>query len=961
MNKIILFILLLFLIINNTFAQVSSCPNLDFESGTFLGWQGETGVCCPINTSLSGIISGRHTIMTGSGTDPNTCDVVTYVAPGGVYSARLGNDHTGAEAEKLSYTLTVSPSNSLFVYKYAVVLQDPDHSQSEQPRFQISIINASGTLIDPICGQYLVVSGLNIPGFQTCNGDIRYKDWTTVGLDLTAYIGQTITIEFATGDCSLGAHFGYAYIDAFCAPLQINSTYCLGTANAVLNAPIGFTYLWDTGETTQSITINNPIEGQTHSCLLTSVTGCTVEIATSISLVQPNAEFNITNTCFTNAVFANTTSLPSGISLDSFLWDFGDGSTSFLENPTHSFSASGTYNVTFTGSNSLGCSSTITKLTTVYLEPTAILNYANAEYCNSITTPQSVNLSGTDAYLGGTFSSTAGLTIDATTGSVTPSTSTPGSYVVAYQIPTINNCTVPPVTTNVIITPLPTATLNYVNSPYCNSITTPQSVNLSGTGAYSGGAFSSTEGLTIDAITGSITPSTSTPGSYVVAYQIPTTSGCTVAPVTTNVIITPLPTATLNYVNSPYCNSITTPQSVNLSGSGAYSGGTFSSTAGLTIDATTGNITPSTSIPGSYVVAYLIPTTSGCAVPPVTTNVIITPLPTATFNYVNSPYCNSITTPQTVNLSGTGAYSGGTFSSTAGLTIDAATGSITPSTSNSGTFVITYIIKPIGGCAAYPVTTQVTISPLPNPILVDGTLCYDAIQNSTRNYEFDTKLDNTSHSFQWFFNSTLINGATQNTYTATTIGNYSVIATNILTGCISNQVFATVTSAQIANDFYTSINDNFIEKNILTVVVQGGSGPFLYQLNNGSFQTSNVFYQLPIGMHTITVTDNPNCTLLTKKVLIMGYPKFFTPNGDGYNENWNIYYFEDIPEAQIHIFDRYGKFLKQISPLGTGWNGTYNGKSMPSTDYWFTVDYKENNLKGEVEKRTFRAHFSLKR
>ena len=789
MNKIILFILLLFLIINNTFAQVSSCPNLDFESGTFLGWQGETGVCCPINTSLSGIISGRHTIMTGSGTDPNTCDVVTYVAPGGVYSARLGNDHTGAEAEKLSYTLTVSPSNSLFVYKYAVVLQDPDHSQSEQPRFQISIINASGTLIDPICGQYLVVSGLNIPGFQTCNGDIRYKDWTTVGLDLTAYIGQTITIEFATGDCSLGAHFGYAYIDAFCAPLQINSTYCLGTANAVLNAPIGFTYLWDTGETTQSITINNPIEGQTHSCILTSVTGCTVEIATSISLVQPNAEFNITNTCFTNAVFANTTSLPSGISLDSFLWDFGDGSTSFLENPTHSFSASGTYNVTFTGSNSLGCSSTITKLTTVYLEPTAILNYANAEYCNSITTPQSVNLSGTDAYLGGTFSSTAGLTIDATTGSVTPSTSTPGSYVVAYQIPTINNCTVPPVTTNVIITPLPTATLNYVNSPYCNSITTPQ----------------------------------------------------------------------------------------------------------------------------------------------------------------------------TVNLSGTGAYSGGTFSSTAGLTIDAATGSITPSTSNSGTFVITYIIKPIGGCAAYPVTTQVTISPLPNPILVDGTLCYDAIQNSTRNYEFDTKLDNTSHSFQWFFNSTLINGATQNTYTATTIGNYSVIATNILTGCISNQVFATVTSAQIANDFYTSINDNFIEKNILTVVVQGGSGPFLYQLNNGSFQTSNVFYQLPIGMHTITVTDNPNCTLLTKKVLIMGYPKFFTPNGDGYNENWNIYYFEDIPEAQIHIFDRYGKFLKQISPLGTGWNGTYNGKSMPSTDYWFTVDYKENNLKGEVEKRTFRAHFSLKR
>ena len=93
----------------------------------------------------------------------------------------------------------------------------------------------------------------------------------------------------------------------------------------------------------------------------------------------------------------------------------------------------------------------------------------------------------------------------------------------------------------------------------------------------------------------------------------------------------------------------------------------------------------------------------------------------------------------------------------------------------------------------------------------------------------------------------------------------------------------------------------------------------------------------------------------------MGYPKFFTPNNDGYHDYWNIYYFDNFPEAKINIYDRYGKFIKQLNPLGIGWDGYYNGEKLPSTDYWFTVDYKEININGEIEMRTFRSHFSLKR
>ena len=98
----------------------SACTNSDFELGNFTGWEGQIGSCCPISTTPSGIISGRHTIMSGTGKDPNTCNVVSYVAPGGIYSARLGNENYHAEAEKLTYTIpNIDSSNNLFIYKYA--------------------------------------------------------------------------------------------------------------------------------------------------------------------------------------------------------------------------------------------------------------------------------------------------------------------------------------------------------------------------------------------------------------------------------------------------------------------------------------------------------------------------------------------------------------------------------------------------------------------------------------------------------------------------------------------------------------------------------------------------------------------------------------------------------------------------------------------------------------------------
>ena len=345
---------------------------------------------------------------------------------------------------------------------------------------------------------------------------------------------------------------------------------------------------------------------------------------------------------------------------------------------TPSTSTGGTYTVTYTLAAAGGCPQVIATTTVDITElPTATISYANTPFCDSIVTAEAVTLAGTGAFTGGLYSSTVGLTIDMNTGAITPSTSTAGAYVVTYTAPASAGCAAVPVTTNVVITELPTANIVYGGTPYCTSITSAEAVTLTGTGGFASGTYSSTAGLTIDVNTGAITPSTSTGGTYTVTYSTPSAGGCAVVTATTSVVITELPTATISYANTPFCDTITTSEAVTISGTGAFTGGLYSSTAGLTIDMNTGAIVPSTSTAGAYVVTYTAPASAGCAAVPVTTNVVITELPTANIVYGGTPYCTSITSAEAVTLTGTGGFASGTYSSTAGLTLDVNTGAIT--------------------------------------------------------------------------------------------------------------------------------------------------------------------------------------------------------------------------------------------------------------------------------------------
>ncbi|NMH28649.1 T9SS type B sorting domain-containing protein [Flavobacterium silvaticum] len=266
---------------------------------------------------------------------------------------------------------------------------------------------------------------------------------------------------------------------------------------------------------------------------------------------------------------------------------------------------------------------------------------------------------------------------------------------------------------------------------------------------------------------------------------------------------------------------------------------------------------------------------------------------------------------------------------------------------------VTYTVTPLyNGCSGNPITITVNILPLPIPGITDGVICRPGSGlPSTQFYTLDTNLSAADHTFQWYLDSDLIPGASSNTYDAYQIGTYTVIATNSA-GCISLPVDAVVGERPQGESLVIEQSAAFSDNPTITVTVVGGGGPFSYQLDDFYPQSSNVFHSVLAGTHTITVVDD-YCTLLTATVTILDYPKYFTPNGDGIHDTWNI---DGITNASIHIFDRYGKLLKQISPEGLGWDGTYNGHQMPSSDYWFTIDYFENGAS-----KTFRAHFAMKR
>ncbi len=256
------------------------------------------------------------------------------------------------------------------------------------------------------------------------------------------------------------------------------------------------------------------------------------------------------------------------------------------------------------------------------------------------------------------------------------------------------------------------------------------------------------------------------------------------------------------------------------------------------------------------------------------------------------------------------------------------------------------------------------VEELPNIQLAETyRLCVDANGNPLPEESgeasppvLDTGLNPNLYVFQWELDGTVLFDEIGASIVAQQGGSYTVTATEIGTGC-SNTQSTTVTVSSPPEQYDAQVISGAFA-NIHTIeATASGQGVYEFQLDDGPFQDNGTFTDVSAGDHTVTIRDVNGCGSVTLEVGVIDYPRFFTPNNDGYHDTWNIIGIATgDPTAKIYIFDRFGKLLKQLSPLGSGWDGTYNSNPLPSSDYWFKVEYTEQNKRKE-----FKGHFTLKR
>ncbi|HEY0092352.1 MAG TPA: T9SS type B sorting domain-containing protein, partial [Flavobacterium sp.] len=182
-------------------------------------------------------------------------------------------------------------------------------------------------------------------------------------------------------------------------------------------------------------------------------------------------------------------------------------------------------------------------------------------------------------------------------------------------------------------------------------------------------------------------------------------------------------------------------------------------------------------------------------------------------------------------------------------------------------------------------------------------------------------------------------------------GNYSVTVTDNF-GCTQTKNF-TVILSEPATIIGADVNDFAGDENSVTIIYSG-SGSYEFSLDGANFQNAPIFQGIAAGEYELTINDVNGCGITPPyPVLVMDYPHYFTPNGDGFSDIWRIKYLESQPTARVSIFDRYGKLVYEFKGNGSGWNGKKMSVDLPSADYWFTVTLESG--------RVVKSHFSLKR
>ncbi|WP_282787235.1 T9SS type B sorting domain-containing protein, partial [Flavobacterium croceum] len=276
----------------------------------------------------------------------------------------------------------------------------------------------------------------------------------------------------------------------------------------------------------------------------------------------------------------------------------------------------------------------------------------------------------------------------------------------------------------------------------------------------------------------------------------------------------------------------------------------------------------------------------------------------------------------------------------------------------SGNVTITYTVTGNSPCGTTAQSNYyITIFNLPKPNPLAGKLCIDPTTGLAVNaITLHSYLDATQHSFTWMDQLGNVVGTSAN-LTVTIPGDYTILAQNTITGCISDPVSVNVGAIE-QPDVIFEVSDYFEDNQSITIIPKGNINPneFIYSIDNGPFQSSNVFENVATGTHTITIKNPEGCVDKTITAFVINYPKYFTPNGDGVHDTWYIKNMNLLGNSKITIFDRYNTVVRIINNPYQSWDGTANGVLLPASDYWFVIEYTENN-----QPKVFKSHFSLKR
>lgn len=364
------------------------CTNLGFEND-YTGWyptlgqqyDGVVGAGTPVYYPLAfnSTANPNFAIMTtASGNDPYggfPC-VLNGTKSLRIGETALNQTYDGASIEQ---TFTVG-ANTNFIYNYAVVLQNPQHPFYEQPFFQADLYDQNGNPIT--CGIYSVALPNIAFTLSSVGSQTYYKAWTPVSVNLSAYTGQNVTIKFTISDCSLGGHWGYAYLDCSCAPFEIavsSDTICAGQPDTLRAPPGALSYLWTPGGATTQQIVVYPTTTTTYSCSVTTQgnTPCPSTIMRKV-VIDPG----FTATASSNAPICPTDTLklfsgPAGMT--SYKWIGPNGFADSVRNtfiPNVTSSVAGTYSAILKSPR--GCVDTATTIVALRPLPTIITNNGSA-------------------------------------------------------------------------------------------------------------------------------------------------------------------------------------------------------------------------------------------------------------------------------------------------------------------------------------------------------------------------------------------------------------------------------------------------------------------------------------------------------------------------------------------------------------------------------------------------------